>query len=219
MRSIFTCLVNMYIFAFKYLFSAKTFTVSCKIIFIYFLKTIWKRYGLARVCYVKVIFIFIYHWKSGVQTRDWHWHHHRPSYTLGKPLSIFESKYVQQLIFKGSPCAYKFHGTSRFIDDPCTENDDGEFSPSYKYIYSKQLELKLKHQVEHVTFLNLNITIVDNIFVYKLFDKRDKFFFFIVPMPDLSNNIPSSIFYGNIFRLPTHSLMYTNNDRFCAQGI
>ena len=42
-------------------------------------------------------------------------------------------------------------------------------------------------------------TIKDNEFVYKLFDKRDKFPFFIVRMPYLSSNIPSSLFYGSIF--------------------
>ena len=35
--------------------------------------------------------------------------------------------------------------------------------------------------------------------MYKLFDKRDKFPFSIVRMPQLSSNIPSSIFYGSIF--------------------
>ena len=41
---------------------------------------------------------------------------------------FFESKYVQQLICKGSPRAYKLHWASRFIDDLSTINNDGEFS-------------------------------------------------------------------------------------------
>ena len=40
--------------------------------------------------------------------------------------------------------------------------------------------------------------IVDGVFVYRLFDKRDDFPFFIVRMPDLSGNIPSHVFYGSI---------------------
>ena len=52
------------------------------------------------------------------------------------------------------------------------------------------------HQGTHATFLDLDITIKDNIFIYKLFNKRDKFSFFIVRMPHLSSKIPSSIFYG-----------------------
>ena len=117
--------------------------------------------------------MLFYNWKPSVQARNWYSNGHGPSFVLGKPLSIFfESKCVQQLISKGSPRAYKFHGASRFTDDLCTINDDGEFSSSYKYIYSKQLELKLKHQGEHATFLDLDITIEDNIFVYKLLKQK-----------------------------------------------
>ena len=59
---------------------------------------------------------------------------------------FFESKYFYQLITKGSPRAYKFYGASRFIDDLCALNDGGECSSSYKYIYPKQLELKLEYK-------------------------------------------------------------------------
>ena len=114
-------------------------------------------------------------------------------------LYFFESRYVTQVISKGSPRAYKLYGTSRFIDDLCTTNDDGEFSSSYKYIYPKQLELKLKHRGEHANFLDLDIPIEDNVFVFKLFDKRDNFPFFIVRTPYLSSNIPLSMFYDSIF--------------------
>ena len=50
----------------------------------------------------------------------------------------------------------------------------------------------------HATFCDLDIRIVDGVFIYKLFDKRDEFPFSIVRMPDLSGNIPSFIFYGSI---------------------
>ena len=46
----------------------------------------------------------------------------------------------------------------------------------------------------HTTFLDLDIKIEDEIFVYKLFDKRDKFPFFIVRKPHFENNILSTIF-------------------------
>ena len=35
-------------------------------------------------------------------------------------------------------------------------------------------------------------------FVYKLYEKREEFSFFVVRMPDRSSNIPSYIFYGTI---------------------
>ena len=53
--------------------------------------------------------------------------------------------------------------------------------------------------MEHATFFDLDITIEDDVFLYKLFDKRDKFPFFTGLMRYVSSNIPSSIFYGSIF--------------------
>ena len=45
----------------------------------------------------------------------------------------------------------------------------------------------------------MDITTEDNIFVYKLFDQRSVFSFFIAGMPYQSSNISSSVFYGSIF--------------------
>ena len=50
-------------------------------------------------------------------------------------------------------------------------NDHGEFSRSYQEIYPQELQLKCEHQGTHATFLDLDISIVDGVFVYKLFDK------------------------------------------------
>ena len=58
--------------------------------------------------------------------------------------------------------------------------------------------LKCEHHGMHATFLDLDIKISDGVFVYKLYDKRDDFPFFVVRMPDRSSNIPSYIFYGTI---------------------
>ena len=114
-------------------------------------------------------------------------------------LYYFESKFIQQLISQGSSRAYKYNATGRFIDDLCAINDGGDFSSSFNKIYPQDLSLKVEHEGTHATFLDLDITIKDGIFVYKLFDKRDKFPFFIIRMPHLSSNIPSSIFYGSVF--------------------
>ena len=49
-------------------------------------------------------------------------------------------------------------------------------------------------------------------FIYKLFDKRDSFPFFIVRMPDLSGNIPDHVFYGSVMseflRIARATLLY-----------
>ena len=69
---------------------------------------------------------------------------------------------------------------------------------SYLEIYPPELQLKCEHKGTHATFLELDISIIDGIFVYKLYDKRDAFPFFIVRMPDLSGNLPEKIFYSAI---------------------
>ena len=48
------------------------------------------------------------------------------------------------------------------------------------------MELKIEHEGIHVTFLDLNISIGVDIFVYKLNDKCDNFIFSIVRMPQLA---------------------------------
>ena len=60
------------------------------------------------------------------------------------------------------------------------------------------MELKCEHHGHYATFLDLDIKISDGVFVYKMSDKRDKFPFFVVRMPDRSSNIPSYMFYGTI---------------------
>ena len=102
------------------------------------------------------------------------------------------------------------HYDIRFINNHWKINDDGEFSSSYKYICLKELKLKLKHQGEHVAFLYLDITIEDNIFVYKFFEKRDKFTFcaYVFSVEQYST---INILWFNFFIVP--------KSRLCTQCI
>ena len=72
--------------------------------------------------------------------------------------------------------------------------------------------VKCEHEGQHATFLELDITIHDGMFIYKLFDKRDEFPFSIVRMPDLSGNIPDHVFYGSVIseflRIARATLLY-----------
>ena len=124
----------------------------------------------------------------------------------------YENLFVTKLIRTDRYRGFKFKNCFRFIDDACNLNDGGEFQRSYPEIYPKELELKCEHEGDHATFLELDITIKDGIFVYKLFDKRDNFPFFIVRMPDLAGNIPSHVFYGSfmseILRIARATLLY-----------
>ena len=94
--------------------------------------------------------------------------------------------------------ARHFHGTHRFIDDLIAMNDGGMFGISKGDIYPEELELKIEHSGSQAFFLSLDIQIVENKFVYKLYDKRDSFPFEIVRMPFICSNIPKSIFYSSL---------------------
>ena len=114
-------------------------------------------------------------------------------------LYFSESKYIKQLISDGSFKLPKYYGFPRFIDELCSINNDNEFLTSLKNIYPKELEINFKHQVNHVLFVDLNIKIEGSAFIYKLFEKRDKFLFFLYRIPNLSRYIPSAISNGSIF--------------------
>ena len=111
-------------------------------------------------------------------------------------LYSYEHRYMRGLITTDKVKARHFHSTKRFIDDLCAINDGNLFGQVYKEIYPEELELKLEHTGSHASFLNLDVTIEEGRFVYKLFDKRDAFPFSIVRMPHMESNIPSSIFYS-----------------------
>ena len=111
-------------------------------------------------------------------------------------LYSYEEKYISNLISFNKVKARHFYSTKRFIDDLCALNDGGEFGKSFLDIYPEELELKVEHSGSHATFLNLDITIKEGIFVYKLYDKRDSFPFSIVRMPYIDSNIPQTIFYS-----------------------
>ena len=113
-------------------------------------------------------------------------------------LYAYEYKFIKSLMSTNKRRAIRFKYATRFIDDECNLNDGGEFGRSFHAICPSELELKFEHQGTHATFLDIDIKISNGIFIYKLFDKRDDFPFFIVRMPDLSGNIPNHVFYGSI---------------------
>lgn len=90
--------------------------------------------------------------------------------------------------------ARHFYSTKRFIRDLCTLND-GEFARFICDIYVRKLELKVVHHVDHAKLLNLDITIKEGTFIYKLFDNRESFPFSIARICHIKSNIPQNIFY------------------------
>ena len=55
-----------------------------------------------------------------------------------------------------------------------------------------------EHHALHATFLDLDITVVDDVSEYNIYDKRHNYLFFFISMPDLSGNIPAYLFYCSI---------------------
>ena len=129
-------------------------------------------------------------------------------------LYVYEFRFIKLLMSTNKGKAMKFRYATRFIDDECNLNDGGEFGRSFHLIYPSDLQLKCEHQGTHATYLDLEIYVCDGIFIYKLFDKRDGFPFFIVRMPDLNGNIPSHVFYGSVMseflRVARCTLLYTD---------
>ena len=118
---------------------------------------------------------------------------------------------MSDLISTDKVKARHFHSTKRFIDDFCAINGGNLFGWVYSDIYPEELELKVEHSGTHASFLSLDITIIEDMFVYKLFDKRDDFPFSIVRMPYIDSNIPESIFYsafvGEFLRIARSTLL------------
>ena len=90
-------------------------------------------------------------------------------------LHTYENGCMSELISNDKVKACHFHANKRFIDDLGTINDGGVFNGVYKDIYPPELQLKVEHSGTLATFINLDITVKDGVFIYKLFDKRDTF--------------------------------------------
>jgi hypothetical protein len=146
-------------------------------------------------------------------------------------LYYYENKFMQGLRKTDIRAARKFGYVWRYIDDLDAVNNDNIFENNIPNIYPPELELKKENTgYLSATFLDIEITIVDNKFSLKLYDKRDDFGFSIVRMPYASNNMPSKIFYSSfcsellrIAHCTTGKDDYLNSscilmDRMFAQG-
>ena len=76
-------------------------------------------------------------------------------------------------------------------------NDGAEFVKAVFELYPTELELKVKHNGSHATFLDVDISIDKGKFILKMFDKQDAFNFHIVRMPSVTSNIASIVFYSS----------------------
>ena len=90
-------------------------------------------------------------------------------------LYSYECSFITGLMSSDKGHAMKFRYATRFIDDNCNLNDDGEFGRSFSEIYPNNLEVKCEHKGTHATFLQLDITIRGGLAIYKLFVQERQF--------------------------------------------
>ena len=83
-----------------------------------------------------------------------------------------------------------FNTTSRYLDDILNINNDSQ-------IYPSELQLnKANASDTEAAFLDLHLSISNDIVSTKIYDKRDDFDFEIVNFPFLDGDVPRSTSYG-----------------------
>ena len=104
-----------------------------------------------------------------------------------------------------------FNSTSRYLDD-LLNIDVIPFEHMVHRIYPAELQLnKANASDTEAAFLDLNLSIHNDIVSTKIYDKRDDFNFDIVDFPFLNDDVPHAplivYIYLNLFALPEHLLM------------
>ena len=89
-----------------------------------------------------------------------------------------------------------FNSTSRYLDD-LLNIDNPYFEQMVGQIYPTELQLnKANSSDTDASFLDLNLSITNDIVSSKIYDKRDDFNFEIVNFPFLDGDVPRSLPYG-----------------------
>ena len=89
-----------------------------------------------------------------------------------------------------------FNTTSRYLDDILNINND-YFDTMVSQIYTLELQLnKANTSDTEVTFLDLHLSISNDIVTTKIYDIRDDFDFEIVNFQFLDGDVPRSTSYG-----------------------
>ena len=121
-------------------------------------------------------------------------------------LFSYEYDYIKSLNMVKNKNKTYFKYCSRYIDDLCVPNGVDNFLETSRDIYPDCLVLeKTNISDKRVTFLDLDISICNNKFDVKMYDKRKDFNFKVLSMPNMKSNIPErqtyGIFYSQLFRL------------------
>ena len=114
-----------------------------------------------------------------------------------------------------------FNLTSRYLDDPLNI-DDIHFEQMVHIIYPAKLQLnKANASDTDAAFLDLNLSIHNDIVSTKLYDKRDNFDFDIVNFPFLDGEVPRRpsycVYISQLIRFArasSHVNGFNNHNRF-----
>ena len=111
-------------------------------------------------------------------------------------LFYYEYQFMKDKLKQNNQLAKTFSNTFRYIDDLLTLNNPN-FEQEISKIYPPQLQLKRTTETDsRLSYLDLEVNIVDKKFSTAVFDKRDGFNFHIVNFPYMDSNIPSKPAYG-----------------------
>ena len=93
-----------------------------------------------------------------------------------------------------------------------TLNDKGHFTDNHINIYPDVLTLNTTNVSNTSTnYLDMNISVVNDKFQYKLYDKRNDFDFKVISLPNLKSNVPINASYSVIYSQITRYFNATNN--------
>ena len=111
-------------------------------------------------------------------------------------LHVYEKSFIDKLIEDGNvEYSDKLGNIFRYQDDLITF---GEYDyQTFTKINPNEMIIKNTNiSSNHVTFLDLDIKVVGNKFLFKSYDKRNDFNFQMINYPNLSGNIPTKAAYG-----------------------
>src|SRR6185312_16026462 len=113
-------------------------------------------------------------------------------------LYSYEFRFMKnQLKAKNYNLLYKFNRSCRYIDDLLLVNNDDKMETYKNLIYPPELVLTSEDKNDQtVNYLDLTLSINNNVIDYQIYDKRDHFNFPIVNFPNLYDNVPKSHSYG-----------------------
>ena len=121
-------------------------------------------------------------------------------------LLYYERKYIFNLVEIGdTDTLYKLSNTGRFIDDLISINDHCKLLELLTSIYPSCMTVnKTNPSTKHATYLDMDLSISNNNFISKVYDKRRDFSFKVRNLTHFDSNLATSakvgLFIGQLNR-------------------